>query len=223
MKYFHYRKIPLNDKRMTDVYRLRYKVYCLECGYEDPCDYQNHIEMDEYDAHAVHFAATEVTTDRMIGTARIILSTDQNFPMLRYFDIDQKRLAPFDMEHVGEISRLAISKDYRRRAADKMIFQGKRVIDLENERERRNWRLYYENDLVAGLYHHLYAESINLGLTHLYAIMSDGLYSLLQRWGLIWHPIGEPQNHHGVRRPYIASIEENMFWFENEEMKVLRF
>ncbi len=222
MKYFHYRKISLGDKRMTDVYRLRYKVYCLECGYEDPCDYQNHIEMDEYDAHSVHIAASEMTTDRIIGTARIILSTDQNFPMLRYFDIDQSHLETFAIERVGEISRLAISKDYRRRAADKVIYQGNKVIDLDNERDRRNWRLRYENDLVAGLYHSLYAESINLGLTHLYAIMSGGLFTLLQRWGLIWHPLGDARDHHGLRRPFVASIEENLFWFESEEMKLLR-
>jgi len=219
MSFFQYKKIARNDERINEIYRLRYKVYCLECGYEDPCDYINHLEEDEYDRIATHFCALESRSNKIVGTARIILPSAAGLPIFNYFPVDSELLLSIPPDSVAEISRLAISKEYRQRMVDAAIY-GDNVISLMDERERRNWRKRYEIELVTGLYHCIYAESIQLGLTHLYAIMSDGLYALLTRWGLTWQPIGPALDYHGIRRPYMASIKENKHWFEAEQKKV---
>ena len=219
MSFFQYSKITLDDERINEIFRLRYKVYCLECGYEDACDYINHLETDEYDRVATHFCACESKSEQIIGTARIILPSPTGLPVFNYFSVDRELLLSIEPDRVGEISRLAISKEYRRRMVDEAIYDGDNVIDLINEREKRNWRRRYENELVTGLYHCIYRESLELGLTHLYAIMSDGLSALLTRWGFVWQPIGPKVDYHGPRRPYMASIADNMHWFEQEQNK----
>lgn len=216
---FDYEKIAFTDERINEVFRLRFKVYCLECGYEDPCDYINRFEMDDYDAFSTHFCACERKSSKIIGTARIILPSKLGLPVFKHFSVDNDLFPVDDPDRVGEISRLAISKEYRRRTVDEAIY-GASVVNLMDEREKRNWRKRYANDLVTGLYHCVYAESIKLGLTHLYAIMSDGLYSLLLRWGLVWHQIGPALDYHGIRRPYVALIDENMYWFEIEQKRI---
>ena len=216
MDIFHFKKITQSDPRMIEIYRLRFKVYCLECGYENACDYLNNLESDQYDRVSVHFCAEEGHSGDIVGTARIIMPSEYGFPATTNFKVDPTLVPNVGPGRVGEVSRLAISKEYRRRKIDEAIF-GENVISLMDEREKRDWRKRFENELVTGLYHSVYAESIDLGIQYLFAVMSDGLHALLTRWGLIWKPIGPAIDYHGMRRPYIGSIEENMGWFEAEK------
>ena len=219
MDYFSFHKVAYSDSVMEEIYRLRFRVYCLECGYEDPCDYIHRKETDEYDGHSTHFCALEKSSSDIVGTARIIHPSHLGLPIFNYFDLDSEVALGVDPTKVGEISRLAISKEYRRRMVDRAIFEGSNVIDFMGQKEKRDWRKRFEVTLVSGLYHSIYEESLNLGLTHLFAIMSKGLHCLLEKWGLVLHAIGPEQDHHGLRMPYMASMEENMGWFEEEARK----
>ena len=220
MKNFNYEKIGHSDTRMEEIFRLRFKVYCQECGYEDACDYLSGLETDLFDSVSTHFATTEGDSGRVVGTARIIRSSEFGFPALNHFDVDKNLLPKVPENQLGEISRLAISKEYRRRMVDKAIYSDdSNVVSFLDAKEKRDWRKRFEIELVTGLYHCIYEESLRLGLTHLYAVMAEGLHSLLRRWGLVWKPIGPALDYHGVRRPYVASIEENMGWFEMERSK----
>jgi len=216
MNFFEYQKIAHSDVRMEEIFRLRFKVYCQECGYEDACDYQSGLEHDSFDAVSTHFAACESGDGKVVGTVRIIRGSRMGFPALNHFKIDEPCLPKVPSNQIGEISRLAISKEYRRRMVDRAIYSDDRkVVSFFDEKEKRDWRKRFELELVTGLYHCIYEESLRLGLTHLYAVMSDGLYALLKRWGLVWEPIGPLMDYHGVRRPYVASVEENMQWFDS--------
>ncbi|HEY5672651.1 MAG TPA: PEP-CTERM/exosortase system-associated acyltransferase [Malonomonas sp.] len=210
---FHYKKVPLEDDLIGEVFRLRYKVYCLECGFEDPADYASGIETDEFDEFSTHFCAYEEISKSLVGTARIILPSHRSFPILKHFQINENPYTDIAENKYGEISRLAISKDYRRRMIDRAIYSNN-VIDFQDEKEKRDRRKHYETQLVTGLYHCIYRESLALDLTHLYAVMSKGLHYLLTSWGLVWHPIGPEKYYHGLRTPYVASVAENMAWFD---------
>ncbi|HEY5672652.1 MAG TPA: GNAT family N-acyltransferase, partial [Malonomonas sp.] len=59
---FNYQKVDSADPKIREIYRLRFKVYCLECGYENACDYLNKMESDEFDSVSSHFSATAKDT-----------------------------------------------------------------------------------------------------------------------------------------------------------------
>jgi len=191
---------------MKEIFRLRYQVYCLECGFESPEDHPEKMELDEYDEYSCHFCATVEGTGEVIGTARIILPSPIGFPIERHcqFDSDRPQINP---AYIGEISRLAISKDFRRREIDKMLYSQKDV-NLSEVRSVYLERRRFESFIVAGLYQCIYHESRNQGLTHWYAVMVKGLWSLLRRWGVFWLPIGPEVDYHGLRAPYLAKIAE---------------
>lgn len=204
---------------LKSIYRLRYQVYVNEWGFEKPEDHHpDGLEMDEYDGHSRHIYACSRNSDEVIGTARIIFGSEQLFPIECHFDVSS---FPVDARRsqAAEISRLAISKDFRRRAIDRTIFgeddsaPAKLVKDpLEVqliERERRKC----EHELILGIYLLIYRESVKLGLTHWYAVMARGLYVILGRWGIPFVQIGPNQEYHGLRAPYALSIrdlEENL-------------
>jgi len=71
----------------------------------------------------------------------------------------------------------------------------------------RDIRRHCEHELVRGLYLQLYRDSKQRGLTHWYAVMAKGLYIILKRWGIPFHQIGPAMDYHGLRAPYVVSIE----------------
>lgn len=216
MSWFDYRTVGHRATEMGEIYRLRYKVYCLECGYEDAKDYRNGMESDEFDDVSTHFLASETGSGNVVGTARIIHADKKGLPALKYCKLQRELLPDVPMTQVGEISRLAISKEYRRRAVNKAI-GGQKIVRLSDKQETAGLRRRFEAALVCGLYDSIYRESVELGLTHLFAVMAESLYTILRTRGLEFKPVGPAIEYHGLRRPYIAAIEENMHIFEKSQ------
>ena len=194
---------------LSTICQLRYQVYVNEWRFEKPEDHSGGLERDEYDQHSIHYYACSSDSDEVIGSARIILGSERSLPIERHFDISQFP-AGLWREKTAEISRLAISKKFRCRAIDRAILRTEQTTTnyLRPVKEKgRHFRLHYEQELVRGLYLFLYRDSKLRGLTHWFAVMAKGLYVILRRWGIIFEQIGPARDFHGIRAPYLVSIE----------------
>ena len=205
---FRFERVDRDDPRMEELFRLRYQVYCTECGFESPSDHPNGLEFDEYDQYSSHFCAVVADTGRIIGTVRIIHDSPLGLPVDHHCVLDAETKYSGNSRMVGEISRLAISKDFRRREIDRAIY-AQTDVDLVEAKRLHRERRAFEGFIVAGLYQCIYHESVALGLTHWYAVMVKGLCGLLRRWGITWVKVGEQVEYHGLRGPYLAVIAEN--------------
>jgi N-acyl amino acid synthase of PEP-CTERM/exosortase system len=201
---FEYRKVPQDDPLLNEVFKLRYKVYVEEWGFEKKEDHPGEIEKDEFDDHSVHFIVRRKGEEQIIGTIRMITNSDKGFPIDKHCRIEAD-LSAYDKYRFGEISRLAVSKDYRKRVTDAVYFDGKAVdaaaIDNMYTGSRK-----MSNDIVLGLYQCIYRESLERGNQFLLAVMAKGLYLLLKRVGILFEPIGPEQYYHGLRSPYLGTI-----------------
>lgn len=214
---------------LTEIYRLRYRVYCEEWGFEKPEDHSDGLETDEFDKSSVHFVAKD-NDGRLVGTVRLILNSPAGFPLEKYCPININK-DELRRESLAEVSRLAINKNYRRRAEDKYIYgldEERRSIGNFNYTNkiyhRRAEDIYSRDDFlktrrvfrerrrcpeaVIALYKAIYHESKMRQMTHWYAIMTKGLYILLRRLGICFQAIGEPVDYHGIRTPYIGDIKK---------------
>ncbi len=212
-----------DQKELTEVYKLRYKVYCEEWGFEKPEDYPDGLEKDKYDNHSLHFAAKD-NTGKVIGTVRLILNSIEGFPIEKHSQLNIKT-DELPRESLAEISRLAISKEFRRRAEDAYIYGygvDRRIIDRHedgpggpNSGSLQFMDKRKKHEIIFRLYSTLYKECKQYGVTHCYAIMGRGLYVLIRRYGIrCFRPIGNPVNYHGMRTPYLGEIRE----FELEDL-----
>jgi N-acyl amino acid synthase of PEP-CTERM/exosortase system len=194
---------------LQDIFSLRYQVYVSEWEFEAATDHPDELESDEYDEHSIHYFAQDKSDYKVIATARIILHSELGFPIEKNFDIDEQYHG-IKKNQIGEISRLAVSKKYRKCAIDRAIFgTGKydpnhipRDID-----DGKDARRHCEHELVRGLYMSIYRDSKQRELTHWYAVMAKGLYVILKRWGISFKQVGPTKDYHGVRSPYLVSIE----------------
>lgn len=211
------------EEILRDIYGLRYQVYVNEWGFEKAAEHPDGLEFDEYDKSSVHHYARGTAENRLIGTARIILNSELGFPISKHFEFDEQHEA-VDKNRIGEISRLAVSKEFRRRAIDKAIFGTGEYDPAHIPRymdEGRDAYRHCEHELIRGLYLSIYGDSKRRELTHWYAVMAKGLYIILRRWGISFEKIGPEKDYHGLRAPYYVSIESVERSLEKNNPKLL--
>lgn len=223
-----------DEEELKKVYKLRYKVYCEEWGFENPEKYPDRQETDEFDKNSVHFIAID-DAGRAVGTVRLILFSPDGFPLEKHCDISSSGEG-IRGEDTAEVSRLVISRNYRKRTEDKYIYGSdeerrneggyqsynhsvhnnyRRANDSYGNGRSPNGRLRNEievekrhrHELVTSLYKAVYHESKRRGLTHWYAVMTKGLVILLSRYGIRFRAISDPVDYHGIRTPYLGEIQ----------------
>lgn len=201
---FIFRKINTPDI-LEESYRLRYQVYCNECHFIRPEDYPHQIETDAFDAHSLHFGGFN-PEGRLIGAARLILSSCGAFPIEEHckdLAVDWKSVA---RQECAEISRLTISKLYRRRAHDGLYYEPQaQDTEVEDQGEHFIRRV---RPMAFGLYRAMYHESKRTGVRYWFALMEKSLWLLLKIHGFVFRPIGREVDFYGMVTPYIADISE---------------
>jgi len=183
-----------SEKELSDVFSVRYRVYCLERGYERLEDYPNGLEMDEYDPYSIHFIA--YVDSLPVGTARLILPNPIGFPVERYCNVDIRAISP-DTNRVAEISRLAVSSEASRGLS---ISRGLITAGLIRE-------MYYANKFL------------DLGITYAFTAMSKGLERMLMRCGICFIKAGASVEYHGIRTPYYVPIKGLTNWLTQSIFK----
>ncbi len=208
MSRFLFRTIPKADPIINEVYRLRYKVYCEEWGFENPEDHPGGLETDEYDPYSVHLGAFSQENGQLIGTIRLIMNSEHGFPIEKYCSFSSDISLP-DRNKVAEISRLAVSKEFRKRAVDRLLYNDGQEAQVPREEYREiEEKRKQEFHIIMGLYICMYMESKKIGLTHWYAVMAKGLRILLKRMNIQFSPIGPEVEYHGLRVPYLGVIDD---------------
>ena len=196
-------------KELDEIYALRYQIYCLEREFLSALDYPDGLEYDDDDARSAHFAARN-SNGEAVGTARLVLSSagkhfpfEQHCPAFPDFEFPPAELAV-------EVSRLAVSKTYRRRAGD--------TRDGVNEQEIRERpftappRVQEQRVnaplLVLGLYREMYRYSRALGIRYWYAAMERSLARVLGHYGFAFTPIGQECDYYGPVTPYLGDLQK---------------
>jgi N-acyl-L-homoserine lactone synthetase len=229
-----------DDQELTEIYRLRYKVFCLEWGFEKPDNHSERIITDGYDKNAIHFAAQD-ENQKTVGAIMLLPDSSEGFPLEKYCELD---INPDELprDSLAEVSRMVIHRDYRRRSEDKYIYgpdeerrsigsfhfqqnypnpkvQHRRADDKYRSKQpaRRTSEFYGDrrkrHEVVMNLYKAVYQESKRRQLTHWYAVMTKGIVNLLNRFGFSFEAIGDPVDYNGIRTPYmteIAKLEKDM-------------
>ena len=201
-----------NQDVLEDTFRMRHEIYVREFGFEKAEDHPDGFETDEYENDSIHFACIN-ENDSVIGTIRLVLDSDKGFPIEHAVETTFIGEKP-DRSKIGEISRLTVSKDLRRRKEDGMYGvesylkkkEGGVLPDdgtVPDEMQGRKNPI-----IVLGLYQVMYHESRRLGISHWYMITEKKLFHALKKYGFLFHQIGEPVEYHGERIPYLGIIEE---------------
>jgi N-acyl amino acid synthase of PEP-CTERM/exosortase system len=195
--------VQANSKELLDsVFRLRFQVYCRERGFEDAASFPEGRERDEDDARSLHFLVVDRLTTAPVGTVRLILpKRHADLPVFRLIGAGDRIAPDLPLETTAEVSRFAIAKAYRRQLENALI-QHLRAMSTDAA-SRLALPL-----LTFGLIRAVFMMTLAGGITHVVAMMEPALLRMLGRLGIEFNPIGEPVEHHGVRQPGWAAIDD---------------
>ncbi len=201
-----------NKDVLKDTFRMRYEVYVEEFGFEKREDHPDGIETDEYENDSIHFACLN-ESNSVVGTIRLVLDSDKGFPIEHAVETTFIGEKP-DRQKIGEISRLTVSRDLRRRKEDGMYgvesyLTKKEGGVLPDDGTIPDEMLGRKNPIIVlGLYQVMYHESRRRGISHWYMITEKKLFHALKKYGFLFHQIGDSVEYHGERIPYLGIIEE---------------
>lgn len=212
-EYFEF--VPADTSDLLDeVFALRYQVYCVERSFEDAAKHPSGREKDEYDTRAVHTLIRHKRTGYCAAAVRLVLADNQQpaapFPLesacAGSLDADaQSSIATLDRLKVAEISRFAVSKEYRRRLGEAETISGVSAHAVyRDEQEQGNRRRGFPH-ITLGLIAACVQMAAKEGITHWFAVMEPTLLRFLQRFGIHFSPIGPLVDHHGLRLPTVGT------------------
>lgn len=199
---FDFSRVGLYDTRMGGIERLRYEVYCLECGFLDPADYPERREQDEYDGSSIHLAGFTNGDDDVIASLRLVHDSPRGFPLEAHSKVLYPEFQYLPRDRTAEVSRLVVAQRYRRRSKD-----GLYGIDVAGEPVVARTRSQYPL-ILFGLFGLMFEESINAGLEYWLAAMEPSLARFLRSFGFVFTPIGPPIDYFGAVVPYSARIQD---------------
>jgi N-acyl amino acid synthase of PEP-CTERM/exosortase system len=188
---------------------IRYQVYCLERNFENAAEHDDGLECDRLDAKAVHSLVLHRATSKAIGTARLILPHHAagDLPIQQLLRQNGLRAEDhFPVRLAAEVSRFAISNQFRRRCGD--AFSADEV-----RREREACSVLP----CLGLLQELLRQSVALGLTHWAAVMEPKLLRMLAALGMHTTSVGPMVSYHGLRQPIYCCLSEALERLRREQ------
>ena len=216
------------DTRVADqpsltraAHQLRYQVYCLERKFENADEHAGGLEIDQFDRHAIQGVLFHRPTDRAIGTVRIIppgLCGDGGSPIEQMLRAHNVELSEFvDIADSVEVSRFAISKEFRRRWTDECaIAAGHPLSRLDMARQA--------NLACLSLIQFLVRQSVERRVLYWTAMMEATFLRMLARMGIHFTPIGPVVFHHGFRQPcycYLPAMLERLRFEQRDYWEVI--
>ena len=209
----HFEVVLADDEHSRRIhYRLRYQVFCLETGYEDPARFPDGEEKDEWDQSAAHFLVRERDTQNWVAAMRLVSPQNATLPIAARTSIAVEQRA--HSSEALEISRLCMVGHYRRRLQGQaMPMQrddnitnlhdaGRMSTRAETHRRLRTAEIL-RSLLDAGV-----AYSRERGTRHWYIFTTRALAKVLG-YVLPLHlrQVGESVWHRGERFPFLVNIE----------------
>tara|TARA_R110002094_G_scaffold178509_1_gene157661 strand:- start:236 stop:970 length:735 start_codon:yes stop_codon:yes gene_type:complete len=205
-RYFYIRRADSDSLRVL-AYRVRYQVYCKELEFEDETSFPDKLESDSFDAYSDHFLIFHRgDPDEVAGTVRLVRPRKKahRLPIEEHclaaincnkVDLDQLHGGQF-----GELSRLAVTEEYRRR-------RGESKMPYVMNGSRADLGFPSFPYISVGLYMAAAAWCYSLGMKSVIVMMEPRLARHLARLGILFEQAGNVIDYHGRRAPYTISQE----------------
>ncbi|MCU0564016.1 MAG: PEP-CTERM/exosortase system-associated acyltransferase [Desulfobacterales bacterium] len=177
--------------------RVRYRVFCLEKGFEDATEFPDGRERDPWDEVSVHFAVREKATGNWVGATRIILPLAEQFPVEQQDGLVREHAEGVPRYTLSEVSRICIVRDGGPVVAFPGGASGGATDEVAGVSNRRQ-----ERDVLLGLIRAIIEYCLDHGIRHGYMFVTDAFAKLLERLGVAFHQVGERTEYRGIRAPY---------------------
>lgn len=206
---------------MEQIHRIRYEVFCKEFHFEREEDCPGGLEKDEYDGQSIHCLVIHKATQLPAGCVRLVNTLKDDLlaplPIEKYCGASlyqgPQHPSRLPRESMCEISRLAVSPDFRRRKGESQSPLGN-IEELKFDAEEiRLFPLISFAVFIAIL-----SLAVITKRQNGYAVMEPWLAQHLKLIGFSFEQIGEPTEYHGTRVAFHYTLERALRDRDQEPM-----
>jgi N-acyl amino acid synthase of PEP-CTERM/exosortase system len=187
-------------------YRLRYKVFCEQTGFERADAFPDGRETDRYDEDAIPFIVGDRLTGRWIGAMRLIDGRKTRLPVEQ---ICHGQVDGLDggRERSVELSRLSVLKDGRSGlVCDPLLTAGPTVIHAPGAATASVG--HERNEALVRLVWATIRWAQEREVDYVYGIVTAPLARMLRTLGIPATVVGTEVRFRGVRRPYRYDVHQ---------------
>ncbi len=220
-------KLATDPAAILESQRLRYQVYCVEHPFLDRTRYSTGLEWDEFDRRSVHSILIHRPSGCVSATVRIIVADPYDstaiFPLEEFEALrrhERDNVWRVSRNTLGEISRFAVSKQFRRRAREADLSHG---IVLEEQRELIESGRRLIPHITLGLFKAIVQMSVANNVGYWYAVMEPTLIRLLERFGIHFTAIGPLVDYHGLRQPCVSAASQVLAGIHHRQPEIWEF
>jgi len=183
--------IANTDELRSDVYRLRYQVFCEKLGY---CmDHRDGLESDEYDRDSLHVLLRERAAQIPLGCFRLVMPQRSGRIWLPFdlYGVPHVDRSLFNWNHVNharsvEVSRLALNAP-----SDRLAEHANKGVSTPF--------------LATALFYAVTAMVVRLNVENVFMVIEPCLGRLTARFGIKLDQISPPFEYYGQRAAFTTT------------------
>ena len=183
-------------------HRVRYRVFCLERGFEDPSELERGEEKDKWDPDSIPFVVRDKGTKQWTATARLILPGAKPLPIEEHGCLDPVVINGIERRQKGEVSRICVVKD------STIPFYSE-IAPVTSRRK--------ESEILLGLIRALMFFSLDTDLPYLHMLITPAFARLLKSIGVSFVKAGHELEFRGKRAPYLIDVRDTQRQIASKE------
>lgn len=173
-------------------HKIRYQVFCVERGFEDPESFAAGQERDRWDESSQHFVVQDKETGAGVAAGRIVLPTAGQLPVDGLGCISEDTVNRTSGHQVAEVSRICMVRGH---------VASERGLPVQAVTRAG------ESEVMLGLIRAVIRYSWDHEIPQIYMLVTRPLARLLKRLGVDCTQVGEDIEYRGRRAPYLIDIE----------------
>ena len=187
--------------------RIRYQVFCLDKGFEDPGAFSAAQETDAWDDQSAHFIVQNKNTRQWVAATRLVLPTrGRPLPVDSLNALDRTTLEDPNTP-VGEISRFCIISNRSKVEVNSQLEPDPNSLEawgIGAIGRKQQFEVTLGMIRAAGIY------ALKRDVNYCVMLITDAFARMLRTLGVTLRKAGPPTEHRGTRTAYIVDMRESV-------------
>ena len=187
--------------------RIRYQVFCLDKGFEDPNAFSTAEETDAWDDQSAHFIVQNKQTRQWVAATRVVLpKSDRPLPVddLGAFD---RRLLDDPGLVVGEVSRFCIISNRSDVEVNSDLQPDPNSLaawGIGNVGRKQQFEVTLGMMRAAGIY------ALKRDINYCIMLITNPFARMLRTLGVTLQQVGPAKDHRGMRTAYLVDMRKSV-------------
>lgn len=187
--------------------RIRYQVFCLDKGFEDPGAFSAAQETDAWDDQSAHFIVQDKSSRQWVAATRLVLPKPGRPLPVDSLNVFDRRILDDPNTPVGEISRFCIIGNRSQVEVNSQLEPDPNSLEawgIGSIGKKQQFEVTLGMIRAAGIY------ALKRGVNYCIMLITDAFARMLRTLGVTLRQAGPATEYRGMRTAYLVDMRESV-------------